>query len=141
METGSHSDLPPVPLTSVEDHRVNHRDTLPLSQGISNATSNSWGLGAENGHSTEHPTAGNGQQGHAVPQQPTGSQPSQQDPTTFLTRALAYIGHGPRGSLSRKSLVRVIWNLSWGFLQVCFLVYLMTCGTIQLIRSLPSLSC
>jgi len=66
---------------------------------------------------------------------------TQQDRTTRLIRFLGFLGLGPAGTVHRKSLVRLIWNLSWGFLQVCFFTYLMTYDTIQHIRLLLSLLC
>ena len=35
-------------------------------------------------------------------------------------RVLTFFGLGRRATRARKSLVSVIWNISWGFLQVCF---------------------
>ena len=66
---------------------------------------------------------------------------TQQGRSTMLIRVLGFLGQGPAGTVYRKSLVRLIWNLSWGFLQVCFFTYLMTYDTIQHIRLLLSLLC
>jgi hypothetical protein len=66
---------------------------------------------------------------------------TQQGPTTMLIRGLSFLGQGPAGTVDRKSLVRFIWNLSWGVVQVWFFIYLMTYDTIQHIRLLLSLSC
>lgn len=46
-----------------------------------------------------------------------GAQP--QPPNTALrVRILSFFGLGRRATRARKSLVSVIWNISWGFLQV-----------------------
>lgn len=39
--------------------------------------------------------------------------------TALHVRVLAYFGLGRRATRARKALVSLIWNISWGFLQVC----------------------
>ena len=63
-------------------------------------------------------------QGHVPEQRPPETHPSQQGRTTVLIRVLGFLGQGPAGTVYRKSLVRVIWNLSWGFLQVWLVLYI-----------------
>lgn len=49
--------------------------------------------------------------------------PQPQSPNIILplrVRLLAFFGLGRRATRARKSLVSVIWNISWGFLQVSF---------------------
>ena len=47
-----------------------------------------------------------------------GLQP--QPPNTLCVRILTFFGLGRRATRARRSLVSVIWNMSWGFLQVSF---------------------
>jgi hypothetical protein len=49
--------------------------------------------------------------------------PQPQSPNIALplrVRILTFFGLGRRATRARKSLVSVIWNISWGFLQVTF---------------------
>ena len=41
-------------------------------------------------------------------------------PLPLRVRILTFFGLGRRATRARKSLVSVIWNISWGFLQVSF---------------------
>ena len=56
-----------------------------------------------------------------LPTQPTTPGPQPQPPNMALSaRILTFFGLGRRATRARKSLVSVIWNISWGFLQVSF---------------------
>ena len=59
----------------------------------------------------------------ALPTQttPPGHQsPPPQSHVALHVRVLSYFGLGRRATRARKSLVSLIWNLSSGFVQVCF---------------------
>ena len=50
-----------------------------------------------------------------------GPQPQSPNiPLPLRVRILAFFGLGRRATRARKSLVSVIWNISWGFIQVSF---------------------
>jgi hypothetical protein len=56
-----------------------------------------------------------------LPTQTTTPGPQPQPPNIPLrVRILTFFGLGRRATRARKSLVSVIWNISWGFLQVSF---------------------
>lgn len=52
---------------------------------------------------------------HSRPVQPTPRQHN----LSLYTKTMAYFGYGRAASRTRRELVSLIWNLGWGFVQVC----------------------
>ena len=48
---------------------------------------------------------------------------------TRLGRILAFFGYGRRASKARRALVSLVWNLGWGFIQLVFIIALLTVST------------
>ncbi|KZP34709.1 hypothetical protein FIBSPDRAFT_810130 [Athelia psychrophila] len=44
-------------------------------------------------------------------------------------RMMAFFGYGRRASKARRALVSLIWNFSWGFIQLVFIIALLTVST------------
>ena len=53
------------------------------------------------------------------PPDPPTESPQAQPYRTWYARMMAFFGYGRRASKARRELVSLIWNLCWGFVQVC----------------------
>ncbi|KAF8161091.1 hypothetical protein B0H34DRAFT_788231 [Crassisporium funariophilum] len=122
-------------LPSGSDLRRSSRlQRAPFSSPLNPSSSSSWPTPSPNVQNepaipmrinlpTTHGTA-------AHPEPPV--RPAQpQHNTSLYVRVMTYFGLGRRASHARKSLVSVIWNLCWGFVQIVVIVtMLILTGTI-----------
>lgn len=61
---------------------------------------------------------------------PTGHDLPETEPyQSRFGRTMAFFGYGRRASKARRALVSLVWNISWGFVQLVFIIALLTVST------------